>query len=128
MERHDVGAGSFHGEDGGLLPLDVGHAHIDDARDVEEGAGRRRRAAVLAGASLGDDPPLFHAAGQQYLTEAVVDLVRAGMVELVAFQIELGAAEMAGEPPGGRTGARPAAKNVEGMSQPGRQTWGSRAP
>jgi hypothetical protein len=52
---------------------------------------------VLAGAGLGDDAGLAHALGQQDLAEAVVDLVRAGVVQLVALEIDLGAAEMLGQ-------------------------------
>jgi hypothetical protein len=54
---------------------------------------RRGGDAVLAGAGLGDDALLAHAPGQQDLAEHVVDLVRAGVVELVALEIDLGAAE-----------------------------------
>ena len=47
---------------------------------------------MLAGAGLGDDPGLAHAPGEQDLAEAVVDLVRAGVVQLLALEIDLGAA------------------------------------
>ena len=100
MHRHDLGAEQLHAKDIGLLPLDVGGAHIDDAGQVEEGASRRRRHPVLAGPGLGDDPGFAHAPRQQDLAQHVVDLVRAGMVELVALQIDLGAAEMLGQPLG----------------------------
>ena len=63
---------------------------------------------MLAGAGLGDDAPLAHLAGEQDLAHAVVDLVRAGVVELVALEIELGAAEMSGQPLGEVERARPA--------------------
>ena len=52
------------------LALDVLGAHVDDARQIEQGAGRRRRDAVLAGAGLGDDPGLPEATRQQRLTHA----------------------------------------------------------
>ncbi len=100
VHRDHLGAEQFHAEDVGFLPLDVGGAHIDDTRQVEERAGRCRRDPVLSGTGLGDDPALAHAPRQQGLAEHVVDLVRAGMVELVALEIELGAAEMAGQPLG----------------------------
>jgi hypothetical protein len=51
---------------------------------------------VLARAGLGDDPGLAHALGQQDLAHAVVDLVRAGVVQLLALEIDLRAAEMLG--------------------------------
>src|ERR1051326_5409940 len=100
MHRHDLGAEQLHAEDVGLLPLDIGVAHINDALQIEERAGRRGRDAVLAGAGLGDDAALAHAPCQEDLAEHVVDLVRAGVVELVALEVDFGAAEMAGQPLG----------------------------
>ena len=52
---------------------------------------------MLAGAGFGDDPLLAHAAGEQDLAEHVVDLVRAGVVELVALEIDLRSAEPFGQ-------------------------------
>ncbi len=56
---------------------------------------RLRRA---AGTGFGDDPGLAHPLGQQDLAEAIVDLVRAGMVELIALEIDLGAAQFGRQP------------------------------
>ena len=64
---------------------------------------------MLAGAGLGDDARLAHAAGELNLAEAVVDLVRAGVVQLVALEVDLGAAEMLGQPLGEIERARAAA-------------------
>ena len=83
-------------------------AHVDDAGQAEQRADGRGGDAVLAGAGLGDDPALAHAPRQQDLAEHVVDLVRAGVVELVALEIDLGAAEMPGQPLGEIERARPA--------------------
>jgi hypothetical protein len=63
---------------------------------------------MLAGAGFGDDPGLAHALGQQDLPEAVVDLVRAGVVQLVALEVDLRAAEMLGQPLGEIERRRPA--------------------
>jgi hypothetical protein len=63
---------------------------------------------MLAGAGLGDDPGLAHALGQQDLAEAIVDLVRTGVVELVALEVDLRAAEMLGQPLGEIQRRRPA--------------------
>ena len=79
-ELNHTGAQEFHAEDIGRLALDVGLAHIDDARQVEQRADRGGGDAVLAGAGLGDDPGLAHASGQQDLAHAIVDLVGAGVV------------------------------------------------
>ncbi len=48
--------------------------------------GGGRGHAVLAGAGLGDDAPLAHAPRQQHLAERVVDLVRAGVAEVLALE------------------------------------------
>ena len=50
---------------------------------------------MLAGAGLGDDALLAHAPREQDLAEHIVDLVRAGVVQLLALEIDLGAAELA---------------------------------
>ncbi len=99
-DRHHLRAQQLHAEDVRLLPLDVGRAHIDDARQAEARRDRRHGDAMLAGAGLGDDAGLAHAAGELDLAEAIVDLVRAGMVQLVALEIDLGAAETLGQPLG----------------------------
>ena len=43
--------------------------------------------AMLAGAGLGDQMPLAHAAGQQDLAQDIVDLVGAGVVEVFPFEV-----------------------------------------
>ncbi len=52
---------------------------------------------MLAGAGLGDDPRLAHAFGEQGLTDGVVDLVSTGVVEILALQVNLGAAQLLGQ-------------------------------
>ena len=69
------------------LTAGVLDAHVDDALHVQQRTHGRRRHAVLAGARLGDDPPLAHAPGQQHLAERVVELVRARVVEILALQV-----------------------------------------
>ena len=114
--RHDFGAQQLHAEHIGLLPLDIDLAHIDDAFEPEARAGGRGRDAMLAGAGLGDDARLAHAPGKQDLAHHIVDLVRAGMVELVALEIDLGAAEMLGQPLGEIERAWPADIMLEELS------------
>ena len=70
----------------GLLAADVLLAHVDDALEAEQRAGGGGGDAVLAGAGLGDDPRLAHALGEQRLAERVVELVRAGVVEVLALE------------------------------------------
>ena len=52
----------------------------------EQRRGGRGGDAVLAGAGLGDEALLAHALGQQRLAEHVVDLVRPGVVEVLALE------------------------------------------
>ena len=98
--RNDLGAEQLHAEDVGRLPLDIGRAHVDHAGIAEARSNGGRGNAVLAGAGFGDDAGLAHPLGEQDLTEAIVDLVRAGVVELVALEVDLRAAEMLGQPLG----------------------------
>src|SRR5271157_3742142 len=58
----------------------------------------RRGDAVLAGASLGNDAMLAHAAGQQRLSDAVVDLVRAGVQQVFALEVDPRAAKFFRKP------------------------------
>ncbi len=84
----DLGTQGAHPQHVRALPLDVLGAHVDDARQVEQRAGGRGRDAVLAGAGLGDDPGLAEPPGEQRLAERVVDLVRAGVGEVLALEVE----------------------------------------
>ena len=104
--RADLGAERPHPEDVRALALDVLGAHVDDARQVEQGAGGGGRNTVLAGSGLGDHPGLAKPAGQQRLAQRVVDLVRAGVGEVLALEVE---AEV-GDPGGRGAPTRPSAR------------------
>src|SRR5581483_1136577 len=81
-----------HAQHIGLLPRDVDRSHVNDARQPEFRAQRGGCDAVHAGAGLGDDAPLAHTLGQHDLAKHVVHLVRAGVIELLALEVDLGAA------------------------------------
>jgi hypothetical protein len=66
-------------------PMYTSHGMPNSAATV---AGRD---AVLAGAGLGDQPALAHAARQERLADAVVDLVSAGVVQVLALEQDGGA-------------------------------------
>ena len=85
-DRDDLGAEQPHPGDVERLAPGVLLAHVDDAVEAEQRRGGGGRDAVLAGAGLGDDPGLAHPLGQQRLAEHVVDLVRAGVVEVLALE------------------------------------------
>ena len=106
--RMDLRAEKAHPVDIRLLPADVLLAHEDLALHVEQGAGRGGGDAVLTGACLGNDLGLSHALGEKRLSQHIVDLVRAGVVQLVTLQIQLRAAIMRGQTLGEIERARPA--------------------
>jgi hypothetical protein len=95
VDRHDLRAEHLHAVDVERLALAIHRAHVDDAFHAEHGGDRRRGHAVLAGAGFGDDAGLAHAFGDEDLAERVVDLVRAGVQQVFALEINLRAAEFA---------------------------------
>ncbi len=86
LDRADLGAEHPHALDVGRLAAHVLRAHVDDALQAEERAGRGARDAVRAGARLGDHARLAHALGEQRLPERVVELVRARVHEVLALE------------------------------------------
>ena len=88
----------MHPEHVRLLAADVLGAHEHDAGQVEQRAGRRGRDAVLAGAGLGDHPGLAEPAGQERLAQRVVDLVRAGVGQVLALEVEAEGRRQAARP------------------------------
>ena len=108
-DRQNAGSEHAHPRHVGRLAFDVDLAHVDFAREPEKSGGGRRRDAVLPGAGLGDDAPLSHAQRQKDLPQGVVDLVRAGVTEIFAFEQELAddarlGIERGGEAPCSREG------------------------
>jgi hypothetical protein len=81
-----------------LLAGHVHIAHVDHALQAEQRADGGRGHAVLARAGLGDDALFAHALGQQSLAERVVDLVRAGVQQVFALEVDFGAAQLLGQP------------------------------
>ncbi len=87
VDADDPGPQGLHAVDVEALAARVLGAHEDVALKAEE---RRRRGgghAVLAGAGLGDEAFLAHAHRQQALAHGVVDLVRAGVGQVLALQV-----------------------------------------
>jgi hypothetical protein len=100
LDRDHLSAQQSHPGHVERLPLGVDLAHVHRALEPEEGGGRGRGDPVLPGAGLGDDPGLAHPTSQQGLPEDVVDLVRAGVVEVLALQHDGRAGRVLGEPSG----------------------------
>jgi len=93
-----LGAEQTHALDVELLAARVLAAHVHRALEPEARRGRSRRDAVLACAGLGDHALLAHAHGEQALADRVVDLVRAGVQQVLALE-EHAAARGLGQPP-----------------------------
>ena len=87
------GAQQAHAKDIQFLPPHVFRAHVDDALEAQQRAHGGGGDAMLSGAGFGDHAMLAHALDQQRLSQAVVDLVRAGVQQVFALQIDLGAAQ-----------------------------------
>src|SRR5438093_621965 len=94
---NDLGAQESHTEDVQLLASHIDFAHVDNALQAEQRAGGGSGYAVLAGAGLGDDALLAHPPGDEGLSEGVVDLVRAGVIEILALQKESEGSAQLGE-------------------------------
>ena len=86
MHGSHLGAEQLHPEHVESLALHIDGAHIDDAFEAEQRARRGRRHTVLSGAGLGNDAALSHSLGEKRLTDDVVDLVRAGVGQVLAFE------------------------------------------
>ena len=87
--RNDLRAQQTHAEHIGLLPFNVFGAHIDEAGQTKTGTNGRSGYAMLTSAGFRDDARLAHANGEQNLANAIVDFVRAGMVQLIALEPDL---------------------------------------
>ena len=88
LDGPHLGTEEAHPLDVRRLPAHVLGAHVDDALESEAGADRRGRDTVLARAGLGDDPALAQPAREDCLAERVVQLVRAGVEEVFALEVE----------------------------------------
>ena len=86
LDRHHRRAEQLHPVDVERLARDVLGAHVHHALEPEARADRGGGDAVLSRAGLGDDAPLAHPEREQRLADRVVDLVRAGVVQVLALE------------------------------------------
>ena len=86
LHRHDRRTQQAHPGDVERLAGGVDRTHVDHALQTQQRARGRRRHPVLACTGLGDDSGLAHLLGQQCLPQHVVDLVRAGVIEILALE------------------------------------------
>src|SRR6266508_176294 len=87
-DRHDLGPQELHPGDVRRLADGVLLAHVHDAWKAEQRAGRGGGHAVHPGAGLGDDATLPQPPGQEHLAQGVVDLVRAGVIQILTLQVD----------------------------------------
>ena len=83
-----LGAEELHSSNVERLPPGVLLAHVDRAFEAKQCGGSCRRDSVLACASFGNETLLAHSLGEKGLTKHVVDLVRAGVIEILALEID----------------------------------------
>jgi len=88
IDRAHLGAHEVHPLDVGLLAAHVLLAHVHDALEAEARTHCRRRDAVLARAGLRDDAVLAEPPREHGLAERVVELVRAGVEEILPLEVD----------------------------------------
>src|SRR5262245_34793236 len=106
--RTNFRAEKLHAVDIRRLATDILLAHVDDTVEAEVSTGGRRCHAVLTRTRLGNLPLLSHPQSEQRLAERVVDLVRAGVIQILALQPDLCPSALLGESPGKVERRRPA--------------------
>src|SRR5450631_3384874 len=89
VDGDDRGTQEAHAIDVDRLAAHVLTAHVHRAAEAGSSACRGGGHAMLAGAGLRDDPALAHALGEHHLAEGVVDLVGAGVEQVLALQPDL---------------------------------------
>src|SRR5450631_263583 len=89
VDGDDRGTQEAHAIDVDRLAAHVLTADVHRAAEAGSSACRGGGHAMLAGAGLRDNPALAHALGEHHLAEGVVDLVGAGVEQVLALQPDL---------------------------------------
>ena len=76
-----------HALDIGTLSFDIFSPHKDFALHIEQRTGGGGGDAMLASTGFGNNFGFTHALGQKCLTDNIVDFMRAGMIQLITFEI-----------------------------------------
>ena len=97
-DRNDLRAENLHAGHVRRLLGDIDFPHMDFTFEPEIGRRRRKRDAVLPGPGLGDKPLLAHDLRQQPLAHTVIELVGSGVVQVLAFEVDLTVADLARQP------------------------------
>ena len=117
LHRGDGGAEKLHAKHIQGLPVDVLGAHVDLAFQPEHGRGRGCGHPVLPCAGLRNDAGLFHATGKEHLAQGIVDLVGAGMAQILPLEVDPAAPEMLRQAPGEIEGGGPSRIVVQVVSE-----------
>ena len=88
-DRDDLRAEQAHAVHVERLTLGILHAHEHHALHAHESGSGRGRNTVLTGAGLCDQTGLAHLFRQQRLTEHVVDLMGARVVQILTLEVDL---------------------------------------
>ena len=96
VDRMHLGAQQLHAVDVERLTLGVQTPHVHFAFQTEQSGSGCGCNAVLTGAGLRDNTGLAHLLGEQALCQRVVDFVGTGMIEILALEINLCAAQILG--------------------------------
>ncbi len=91
--RHHSGPQNLHPPDIRPLLLDVHLAHVDLALHLHQTRRRRQSHAMLPRPRLGDQLRLPHLLRQQRLSQAVIDLVRPRVVQILPLEVNRRAAQ-----------------------------------
>ena len=96
-DGNDLCAEDFHAGDVRRLLLDVDESHVDFALKPEICGGGGEGDSVLTRAGFRDEFFLAEIFREQTFAHAMVELVGAGVVEILALEIDLAVADVAGE-------------------------------
>ena len=87
FHRDDRRAKQLHTVDIRRLSLNIFSAHVDEAFKTEARGDCSASNTVLAGASLGNYARLAHSLREECLTDSVIHLVCAGVVEVFTLEV-----------------------------------------
>ena len=87
--RDDICAEDLHARHVRRLFRDIDLAHVNITLQAEIRGGRRKCHAMLPGTGLGDQFLLAHEFCKKSLPHAVIELMSAGMIQILALEINL---------------------------------------
>ena len=82
----------------GRLLGDIDFPHVNFTLQPKVGGGSGERHTVLAGAGFRNQPFLAHEFGEQTFSHAVIELMGAGMVEILPLEVDLAVAQQSRQP------------------------------